>query len=117
MKEYAVKETTSERAKRETINLVNRHGITVESVEINYNFNIGLKDFEDPTTYPVVFTGKENGEAIKIRVTSLTAGYNGTGPNYLCDLLQELGFKFNPDDILTKNKGNSYGDIKLLYVK
>ena len=67
---------------------------------IRYNKQHLQGEHEHPLRYPlVVYTN--DGFAFCLR--DVTAGYGGTGPNGMVELLDWLEFDFNEDDILQDN--------------
>lgn len=88
----------------------------LKEVRFQYNVNWGLPSEHNPDNWPFIAIFDDGKTKIKIHIYSLTAGYAGTGPHDLAEILDFLGVRYNPNDIFTKNKEESNGFIRLHYV-
>ena len=88
-----------------------------KTARISYNLNKGLPPIENPDKYPLILDGMLGLSPVSVYVTSVTAGYGGTGPHAMVDILKAAGFKFDEDDILTARYANSSEQIDLTYTR
>lgn len=92
-------------------------GFVANTARISYNLSKGLPPVEDTDNYPLILEGKFGFSPVSIYVTSVTAGYGGTGPHTMVDILKAAGFKFDESDILTARFANAIEQIKLTYTR
>ena len=92
-------------------------GFVANTARISYNINHGLPFSEDIDKYPLILEGTLARMPITIHVFSVTAGYGGTGPQAMVEILKAAGFQFDEDDILTNRCANSSSQISLTYHK
>lgn len=92
-------------------------GFVTKIAQIHYNLNKGLPLPEDIHSYPLILEGRLAGVETNIYVNSVSAGYGGTGPHTLVDILKAAGFEFNENDILTPKLANSDGLIQFELIK
>lgn len=62
----------------------------------------GLPSVEQVENYPLILEGFLGDSPVSIHVYSVTAGYGGTGPHAMADILKAAGFAFDESDILTE---------------
>lgn len=120
MIEYKIIESASYKVQSALKATLSQHpNFLPKQVKIHYNVNKGLGNYMDGKNLPVKIYGLEknqNGlEEAVISLAPLTAGYSGSGPNDLCKILKELDFIFDENDILSKEKVSSNGEIELTY--
>ena len=90
--------------------------LTLREVSIKYNYKKGLPDERDIDNWPVkLLFLDQKGKFVIIRIFNLTAGYNGSGPNDLEEILKYLNVEHDPQDILSLNKMDKEGYINLHY--
>ena len=92
-------------------------GFVAQTARISYSLNHGLPPFEDTDNYPLILNGMFGHYSVSIYVTSVTAGYGGTGPHTMVNILKAAGFNFEESDILTNKKANSSKKIELTYTR
>lgn len=90
-------------------------GFEAKTARISYNLKKGLPLPEDTDSYPLILEGQLGGSSVSVHVTAVTAGYGGTGPHAMVEVLKEAGFKFEESDILTDRLADSTGQIDLTY--
>ena len=92
-------------------------GFVVKTAHINYNLHKGIPLPEEIDNYPLILEGRLAGLSTSVHVNSVTAGYGGTGPNALVDILQAAEFEFEENDILTPRLADSDGLIQFELTK
>jgi len=110
-------EASSSYLAEDTVKALLKSGFVANSARISYNPSRGLPPFEDTDKYPLILEGKLGFSSVHIHVTSVTAGYGGTGPNAMVDILKAAGFKFEESDILTNKLADSDDQIELTYTR
>ena len=90
-------------------------GFNAQTARISYNLRKGLPCSEDTDKYPLIMEGTLGHSYVSIHVTSVTAGYGGTGPHTMVNILKVAGFKFEESDILTDKYADPTGQIELIY--
>ena len=90
-------------------------GFKAQRAEIRYNKLKGLYGLEELEEYPLTITGMLDRMPTVLKVYCVTAGYGGTGPNTMVDILKHAGFYFDQNDILTERYCNPDGSINLTY--
>ena len=116
MSKIIIEATTSYLAE-DSVKALLKGGFVAKSARISYNINRGLPHPEDINLYPLVLEGLLNRSPVKVYVFSVTAGYGGTGPHAMVDILKAAGFQFNSDDILTDRSADSNRQINLKYTR
>lgn len=94
-----------------------KSGFVSKTARISYNINHGLPRLEGTNNYPLILNGMLGNAPVKIHVTSVTAGYGGTGPHTMVDILKAAGFNFEESEILTDKMADSSGKIELTYTR
>ena len=89
----------------------------VKQARIFYDTKKGLPKPEETDKYPLILKGSIGEFVTDIHVYGLSAGYPGTGPNALVNILKTLEFDFDENDILTTKRVDLDGKIKLIYVR
>ena len=92
-------------------------GFTAKTARVSYNLSNGLPREEDTNNYPLILEGTLGRAPVTIHVTSVTAGYGGTGPNTMVRLLKAAGFEFEESDILTDKMADSHDNVELTYTR
>ena len=92
-------------------------GFVATTARISYNINHGLPLAKETDNYPLILEGTLARMPITMHVYSVTAGYGGTGPHAMVEILKAAGFKFDEDDILTNRCADSSLQISLTYHK
>lgn len=115
--EIVIQVTDSFSAGALVLHLFNDGNFRATKAIINYNVNRGLPRIEDTEHYPLTLIGKMNNVRTKIRVFSVTAGYGGTGPYVMAEILKSAGFDFDKDDICTKRYVDEFGEVSLIYFR
>ena len=82
-----------------------------EEFIIQYDKGHGLPNIVDskanvPESYPLTIKGLKNDIPVAIHVYCVTAGYAGTGPHDMLDIVRATGFPIDPDAILTDKWGH-----------
>ena len=90
-------------------------GFEAKTARISYNLNKGLPLAEETDKYPLILEGTLKRSSLTVHVYSVTAGYGGTGPHAMVDILNAAGFEFLFSDILTTARADSNGQINLVY--
>lgn len=90
-------------------------GFIANKARVSYNLKKGLPSTEDTENYPLILEGTLNRASVDVHVTSVTAGYGGTGPHTMVHILNEAGFKFEESDILTDKLADSTGKVEFCY--
>ncbi len=116
MSRMVIGSLTSDSAKEVVIGLLNG-GFEARSARIHYSLSRGLPSIEDTDKYPLILSGTINNSDMSIYVYSVTAGYGGTGPHAMVDILRFAGFKFDENDILTNRRANYEKEIILSYTR
>ena len=116
MSRIIVEATSSDVAKKTVLNILNC-GFVANTARISYSLSKGLPQTEDTDDYPLILEGELGKSYVDLHVYSVTAGYGGTGPHAMVDILNAAGFEFNESDILTPNCANSNNQINLLYTR
>lgn len=114
MDQIIISSTTSDAAENAVIALI-RNGFVASRAIINYNLLIGLPPINQFDQYPLILEGVFHGYPTKIHVYSVTAGYGGTGPHAMLNILKSAGFRFNEGDILTPRYADATQSINLVY--
>lgn len=114
MSKIIIKTGSSYVAQNATIALL-KGGFVPHIAHISYNVEVGMCDPALVDFYPLIMEGILDNSRVSIHVYSVTAGYNGTGPNTMVAILKAAGFNFEELDILTKRCANSAGQITLTY--
>ena len=117
MDEIIVRVYTSDQAERTVVSLLKNCGFSAKRATVNYNPNFGLPSVESIDRYPLILEGTMNRYPTRIFVYSVTAGYCGSGPHALVNILREAGFVFDEDDIFTKERADYLGGIRLKYTR
>lgn len=103
---------SSEQARNSTLAYLNHSHFVTQSIEINYN----LKKLLPPTymfdSFPLSIIGTFNDVPTELKVYAVSAGYNGTWPRDLLEIIKATGFKIDEDIILT-NKWVRNGRISI----
>ncbi len=95
---------------------IHRDDWTLKEVNITYSPSKGLPSENDTDKYPVkIFFEDKEGEIIVVKIFTLTAGYSGSGPSDLAELLDWLKVKYQEDEIFTKKCVGEDGYIRLNY--
>lgn len=92
-------------------------GFSAKTARISYNLSKGLPPEKDTDKYPLILEGTLGRSPVTIHVTSVTAGYGGTGPNTMVRILRAAGFRFEESDILTNKMADSSDNIELTYIR
>ena len=116
MSKIIINTSTSYQAEAATKALLSG-GFIAKKAYINYNLKKGVPLPEEVHNYPLILEGRLTGFPINIYVNSVTAGYGGTGPNALVDILNAAGFEFDENDILTPQLAGSNGLIRFELTK
>ena len=116
MSRIIVEEYTSYDSEKRVISLLDG-GFEAHTARISYNLNKGLPLVEDTDLYPLILEGTLNNSSVIVHVYSVTAGYGGSGPNAMVNILNAAGFKFENDDILTDKYADSTGYIHLIFIR
>lgn len=82
-------------------------GFTAKKARISYSLTKGLPPIQEIENYPLILEETLCRAPVSIHVTSVTAGYGGTGPNTMVRILKEAGFKFEESYILTDRMADS----------
>lgn len=114
MSRIIVEATTSDCAVTTILGLL-RCGFQAKTARISYNLNKCLPPPEEFDKYPLILVGTLKHSSLAVHVYSVTAGYGGTGPHAMVDILEAAGFKFEDSDILTADHADSNGQIDLVY--
>lgn len=116
MKEITIFNTLSSKNLPELKQYLAAGTLKLREVSIRYNPDKGLPDEKEIDSWPVklIFLD-EKGKFVIIRIWSLTAGYGGSGPTDLEEMLNYLKVKHNPRDIFSRDKLDSDGYITLHY--
>jgi len=101
MNEIIIRAQSSYLAKNSMLALFKSGDFNALYARFQYCISKGLPPLDKPENYPLMLEGYLAKEPTRIYVTSLTAGYNGTGPNALVAILKAAGFTFDENDILT----------------
>lgn len=116
MSKIIIAGTTTYVAEAATVSLLNG-GFVADTAKISYNFLKGLPLIEDTEHYPLILEGRLANSKTSIHVYAVTAGYGGTGPNTLIEILKAAGFDFEENHILTKCLADSTGLIEFTLKK
>ena len=108
-------QATSSYAAKDAVMPLLKGGFVAKTARISYNLNKGLPRFENIDNYPLILEGIIGQSPVSIYVTSVTAGYGGTGPHAMVDILKAAGFKFVDAEILTSRFEDGTGQINLKY--
>ncbi len=92
---------SNEQARHSTLAYLNRDDFVTQSIEINYSLKKGLPPPHMFDSFPLSITGTFKGVPTELKVYSVSAGYNGTGPRELLEIIKAAGFKIDEDIILT----------------
>ncbi|MBQ2835906.1 MAG: hypothetical protein IJE68_03640 [Clostridia bacterium] len=76
-------------------------GFSAKTARISYAVRKALPPVEQVENYPLILEGFIGNSPVSIYVYSVTAGYGGTGPHAMVDILKAAGFTFDESDILT----------------
>ena len=101
----------------DTVMSLLKGGFVAKVARISYNVHRGLPMMEEPNKYPLILEGTLGNSPLQVHVTSVTAGYGGTGPLTMVDLLNAAGFMFDKNDILTPKYADYSGQIDLTYYR
>ena len=101
MNEIIVRVYTSDQAEKHVINMLEQHHFVAHTANIYYSLEQGLPDPSDTDAYPLILEGYYDRVPTKVMVYSVTAGYGGSGPYALANILKAAGFHFDVEDILT----------------
>lgn len=113
MSKIIIEASSSYVAENATIALL-KGGFVAKNAIISYNLNHGLPDIRRHDGYPLILEGQLAGYTTNVHVYSVTAGYGGTGPNTLVNILKFAGFEFDEADILTNRLAkNGYINLTL----
>lgn len=116
MSKIIIEATTSYLAE-DSVNALLKGGFIAQNAQVSYNLSRGLPNLEEINLYPLVLEGHLNRLPVKVYVFSVTAGYGGTGPHAMVDILNSAGFQFDSDDILTDRCADSNRQINLNYTR
>lgn len=116
MSKIIIYASTSDVAELSAISLLEEYFIA-KTARISYNFNEGLPHPQEIDKYPLILEGKVGNWSASVHVYSVSAGYGGTGPNAMVNILKKAGFTFNESDILTKKCADLTGQITLTYIR
>lgn len=114
MSRMVIDSPTSDSAKEVVIDIL-KGGFEAHSARIHYSISRGLPRIEDTDKYPLILSGTIKNSDMSIHVYSVTAGYGGTGPHAMVDILKFAGFKFDENDILTNRRANYENEVILSY--
>lgn len=114
MSKIIIEASTSYVAENAVVSLL-KGGLVAKTARISYNVTKGLPSVEEVDNYPLILEGFLGSFPVEVFVFSVTAGYGGTGPNAMVDILKSAGFIFDESDIFTKNLADSTGQINLNY--
>ena len=117
MDEIIVRAYTSDQAERIAVSLLKHSSFSAKQATVNYNPSQGLPPAEYTSDYPLILEGNIKWYPTRILVYSVTAGYGGSGPYALVNILKEAGFVFDEDDIFTKKHVDHSGWIRLKYTR
>ena len=92
-------------------------GFVAQSARVSYDLSHGLPNPKNTDRYPLILEGHLNRFPVKVYVFSVTAGYGGTGPHAMVNIMNSAGFHFDPDDILTDRCANHLRQIILNYTR
>lgn len=112
--EFIIRANTSSAAEKATIALINA-GLKVKTIDVHYNVHKGLPHEDDYKHYPLIINGDFHGCKTKVFVYNVSAGYGGSGPTAMVNILKAAGFRFVEEDILTKQCLDRHGNIDLSY--
>ena len=116
MSKIIIYASTSDVAELSAISLLEEYFIA-KTARISYNFNEGLPHPQDVEKYPLILEGKVGNYSASVHVYAVTAGYGGTGPHAMVNILEKAGFTFDESEILTKKCADSTGQITLTYFR
>lgn len=114
MSRIVVEASTSDAAVTTILGML-RCGFEANTARISYNLKKGLPAPEDTDMYPLILEGTLKGSSLTIPVYSVSAGYGGTGPHAMVEILNAAGFKFEDSDILTQARADFNDQIDLVY--
>lgn len=114
MSKIIIEASTSYVAENAVVSLL-KGGLVAKTARISYNVTKGLPSLDEVDNYPLILEGALGSFPVEVFVYSVTAGYGGTGPNAMVDILKSAGFIFDESDIFTKNLADSTGQINLTY--
>ena len=93
-------------------------GFSAQKARISYEAANGLPLKKDVDNYPLILEGTISSLPVAIHVYSVTAGYNGSGPNAMARILEAAGFTFDESDILTKKMRSGPAEkVELTYMR
>lgn len=108
--------TTTYVAEAATVSLL-KGGFAADTAKISYNQFKGLPLIEDFEHYPLILEGRLANLKTSVYVYSVTAGYGGTGPHTLIEILKAAEFDFEESHILTNCLADSTGLIEFTLKK
>ena len=114
MSRIIIEASTSYVAEDSVMSLL-KGGFIAETARISYNLSKGLPPEGFTNNYPLILQGTLGRAPVAIHVTSVTAGYGGTGPNTMVRILKAAGFEFDESDILTHKMADSLDNVELTY--
>lgn len=114
MSKIIIETASSYVAKNATIALL-KGDFVPQTAHISYNVEKGMCNPEEVDMYPLILEGTLENSRVTVHVYSVTAGYGGTGPNAMVDILKAAGFTFDELDILSKRCTDFTGRINLTY--
>ena len=94
---------TSYLARDIAIDVIRSGHFIPDGYKIKYNLGEGLPnpDEMNEEDYPLIITGTYHRSHFELRVFCLTAGYGGSGPHDMLDVLHAIGFPVDEEAILT----------------
>ena len=117
MSKIIIQANTSYLAEDAVVSLL-KGGFSAKTARISYDVSKGLPPVEQVENYPLVLEGFLGHSSVNIHVYSVTAGYGGTGPHTMVDILKAAGFAFDESDILTdKMKDGPSEQVNLTYIR
>ena len=116
MSKIIIEASTSYLAEDATIALL-KGGFVAQTARISYNLSRGLPRIEDSDEYPLILEGRMGIYSANIHVYSVTAGYGGSGPHAMVNILKTAGFNFDTEDILSSKKLGINDQINLVYTR
>ena len=114
MSKIIIEATTSYLAEEATIALL-KGGFVAQTARISYSLNRGLPRVENVDEYPLVLEGRMGDCYANIHVYSVTAGYGGSGPHAMLNILKTAAFHFDDTDIISSAKVGINDQIDLFY--